>query len=45
MQSILVIDDDPAISSLLKCSLFWEGCAIETSQWQAEELPLHTNIP
>ena len=40
MQRILVIDDDPLDISLLKCSIFYQGFAVEMSQCGAEGLAI-----
>ena len=40
MQRILVIDDDPAVTSLLKRGLSYEGFAVETAQSGAEGLAI-----
>lgn len=40
MQRILVIDDDPAVTHLLKRGLFYEGFAVDTAVSGAEELAI-----
>lgn len=40
MQRILVIDDDPAITSVLKRSLAYEGFAVDTAPSGAEGLAI-----
>lgn len=40
MQHILVIDDDPSVTSLLKCSLSYEGFAVDTASNGGEGLAL-----
>ncbi len=45
MQRILVIDDDPAVNSLLKRGLSYEGFAVETAQSGAEGLAIARDRP
>ena len=45
MQRILVIDDDPAVTSLLKRGLSYEGFAVETAQSGAEGLAIARERP
>lgn len=45
MQRILVIDDDPAVTSLLKRGLSYEGFAVETAQSGAEGLSIARERP
>lgn len=45
MQRILVIDDDPAITSLLKRGLSYEGFAVETAKSGGEGLTLARERP
>jgi DNA-binding response OmpR family regulator len=45
MQRILVIDDDPAVTSLLKRGLSYEGYAVETAQSGAEGLAIARDRP
>ncbi len=45
MQRILVIDDDPAVTSLLKRGLSYEGFAVETAQSGAEGLAIERERP
>lgn len=40
MQRILVIDDDPAVTSVLKRGLSYEGFAVDTAKSGAEGLTL-----
>lgn len=45
MQRVLVIDDDPAVTSLLKRGLSYEGFAVETAQSGAEGLAIARERP
>ena len=45
MQRILVIDDDPAVTSLLKRGLSYEGFAVETAQSGAQGLAIARERP
>ena len=45
MQRVLVIDDDPAVTSLLKRGLYYEGFAVETAQSGAEGLAIARERP
>ena len=45
MQRILVIDDDPAVTSLLKRGLSYEGFAVETAQSGTEGLAIARERP
>ena len=45
MQRILVIDDDPAVTSLLKRGLSYEGFAVETAGSGAEGLAIARERP
>ncbi len=45
MQRILVIDDDPAVTSLLKRGLSYEGFAVDTAQSGAEGLAIAREHP
>ncbi len=45
MQRILVIDDDPAVTSLLKRGLSYEGFAVEAAQSGAEGLAIARERP
>ncbi len=45
MQRILVIDDDPAVISLLKRGLSYEGFAGEMAGSGAEWLALRESVP
>src|SRR6266581_5100644 len=45
MQRILVIDDDPAVTSLLKRGLSYEGFAVETAKSGAEGLAIARERP
>ena len=45
MQRILVIDDDPAVTSLLKRGLSYEGFAVETARSGAEGLTIARERP
>ncbi len=45
MQRILVIDDDPAVTSLLKRGLSYEGFAVDTAKSGAEGLTIARERP
>ena len=45
MQRILVIDDDPAVTSLLKRGLSYEGFAVDTAASGAEGLTIARERP
>ena len=45
MQRILVIDDDPAVTSLLKRGLSYEGFAVDTAQSGTEGLTIARERP